>query len=159
MTTDPRRPAAPPNDPYNPGSSIRFEEPRKLPLGLMAAVGGGVLAACAVAFFLLYKANTGPADATSPPSQSRQGITDNRSQGSAATGVADAPPKEGRIKGTVEDYDGKMVVTQPSQCVMLALNVENVKEAMGPKPDPETRQWAEARIKQSQDRMALLGCK
>ena len=158
MTTDPRRPAPPLNDPYNPGGSIRFEEPRKFPVALMAAVGGGVLAACAAAFFLLYKANTTPTDQPRP-AQSRDGITATRPQDSAAAGVAEAPPKEGRIKGTVEDYDGKMVVTQPSKCVMLALNIENVKETMGPKPDADTLQWGQARIKQSQEQMAVLGCK
>jgi len=46
---------------YDPASTIRFEEPRRLPIGLIAAVLGGFLLACGIIFVVMYKVNVGPA--------------------------------------------------------------------------------------------------
>jgi len=51
---------------YDPASTIRFEEPRRLPIGLIAAVLGGFLLACGIIFVVMYKVNGGAGAAPRP---------------------------------------------------------------------------------------------
>jgi hypothetical protein len=146
---------------YDPSNSIRFEEKRKLPMGMIAAVVGGFLVLCAVAFTVLYKVNVAPPAKAPPPRDSQLGTPpppQARIDGSLPP-VANKPQTSASsgIPGAIIDEDGNTVITKAeSQCTFLRVHLKNLDEMVGENPDAV--QWVTDKRNQAKGRMALLGC-
>lgn len=157
--SSPQNPAPGAPNTYDPASSIRFDEPRQLPWGLIAGLVGGFVALCAVAFVLLYKVNvSGPPEPKIPTNrigmpEPKPGISLN---GSAGGGKKVLEPGA-TIPGTVIDSDGETAVTDRSRCTYLKVHLQNL-EQMAREANSNETQWIAAKQADTRDRLSRLGC-
>lgn len=146
---------------YDPASSIRFEEPRKLPIGLIAAVVAGFLLACGIIFVVMYKVNVGPATPSKPASTT---LGTPQPEPSATKGDAPAPtPKKDQpvgapIAGTARDDEGELIVTSPSRCTFLKVHLENLAQLERENPGPEMKKWIDGKKAETRERLVRFSC-
>lgn len=149
----------------DPSARIRFDEPPKLPVKLIAMVGGGVLAVSAAAFFGLYKLNVKPVD--NSPRPEVLGTPDKGRMpygGGAAPGPTPmpmtpvAPSATASLPGTKVDESGAVVVTEPDQCTYLKLHLQNLAEMAGGDKEGALQEWIQVRRAATLERMSFMRC-
>ncbi len=158
MTPD-SRPSAYNNAELDAASTIRFDEPRRVPVGLLAGLGLGVLLVCLIVFFVMYKMNAGTA---AKPAARAPAVT-GPTAGSAGDTIKGQPitGESGQvIPGAVKEDDGDLTVTNaPSKCTFLEVHLKNLAEMERDSPSPENKGWIEGKRQIARDQMARLGCK
>ncbi len=146
---------------YDPASTIRFEEPRRLPIGLIAAVLGGFLLACGIIFVVMYKVNVGPAPAPRPQN-TNLGTPQPEPSANKATTAEPAPkkaiPTGDAIPGTERDTNGEIVVTNPSRCTFLTVHLESLAQMSRENPGPDMQKWIAGKQAETRERLARFGC-
>ncbi|MES2424750.1 MAG: hypothetical protein V4562_09985 [Pseudomonadota bacterium] len=146
---------------YDPSNSIRFDEPRKLPVRMIAIAIGGFLLVCGIAFAVLYKVNVGAPPPPVAPRGSLLGVPpppQAREDGSLPPPVArKSQDAASGIAGATTDEDGNIVISKPeSQCTFLKVHMKNLDEMVGDNPDAV--QWIADKRNTARQRMAMLGC-
>lgn len=144
---------------YDPSNSIRFDEPRKLPVRMIAIAIGGFLLVCGIAFAVLYKVNVAAPPPPVAPRGSLVGTPEPLSlkDGAGLPAARKSQDAASGIAGATTDEDGNIVISKPeSQCTFLKVHIKNLDEMVGDNPDAV--QWIADKRNTARQRMATLGC-
>lgn len=142
-------------------ATIRFDEPRRVPVGLLAGIGVGVLLVCLILFFVMYKVKMGddPKPAVKAPPVKGVPATAG-SAGDSIKGEAIKSESGKVIPGAVKEEDGELTVTDaPSKCTFLEVHLKNLADLERDSPSPENKAWIEGKRQIAREQMARMGCK